>query len=151
MHVFMATVQFFEIVSENFLVVTSIRFGVGYGKFTYPCLISFQHFHLPILKNLPAYADRCFSVVNEWKCVVIIAFWGRVTRNSEWTSEACFPLAWTPMHTDLLLLYLSIIILWFHCGLPIGVRCTRRALKVMPPIYFHGNYNRYGMHNNAVG
>jgi hypothetical protein len=25
------------------------------------------------------------------------------------------------------------------------------APKVMPPIYFCGNYNRYSVHNNAVG
>ena len=27
---------------------------------------------------------------------------------------------------------------------------TRAAPKVMPPIYFHGNYNRYKEHNNAI-
>ena len=27
---------------------------------------------------------------------------------------------------------------------------TRAASKVMPPIYFHGNYNRYKEHNNTV-
>ena len=32
-------------------------------------------------------------------------------------------------------------------------RCnvTRVAPKVMPLIYFHGNYNRYKEHNNTVG
>jgi len=25
------------------------------------------------------------------------------------------------------------------------------ALKVMPPIYFHGDYNRYKEHNNTIG
>ena len=28
--------------------------------------------------------------------------------------------------------------------------CTRAAPKVMPPIYFHGNYNRYKEHNNNI-
>jgi len=27
---------------------------------------------------------------------------------------------------------------------------TRAVPKLMPPIYFHGNYNRYQEHNNAV-
>jgi hypothetical protein len=27
---------------------------------------------------------------------------------------------------------------------------TRAAPKVMPPIYFHGNYNRYKEHNNTI-
>ena len=27
---------------------------------------------------------------------------------------------------------------------------TRAAPKVMPPIYFHGNYNGYKEHNNTV-
>ena len=27
---------------------------------------------------------------------------------------------------------------------------TRAAPKVMPPIYFHGNYSRYKEHNNAL-
>ena len=26
----------------------------------------------------------------------------------------------------------------------------RPAPKVMPPIYFHGNYNRYKEHNNTI-
>ena len=28
--------------------------------------------------------------------------------------------------------------------------CTRAAPKVMSPIYFHGNYNRYKEHNNTI-
>jgi hypothetical protein len=32
----------------------------------------------------------------------------------------------------------------------IGGGCTRVAPKVMPPICFHGNYNNYKEHNNAV-
>ena len=28
--------------------------------------------------------------------------------------------------------------------------CTRAAPKVMPPVYFHGNYNRYKAHNNTI-
>ena len=31
-----------------------------------------------------------------------------------------------------------------------AVNSTRAAPKVMPPIYFHGNYNRYKEHNNTV-
>ena len=27
---------------------------------------------------------------------------------------------------------------------------TRAAPKVMPPIYFHGNYNRYKENNNTI-
>ena len=27
---------------------------------------------------------------------------------------------------------------------------TRAAPKVMPPIYFNGNYNRYKEHNNTI-
>ena len=27
---------------------------------------------------------------------------------------------------------------------------TRAAPKVMPPIYFHGNYNRYKEYNNTI-
>jgi len=27
---------------------------------------------------------------------------------------------------------------------------TRAAPKLMPPIYFHGNYNRYKEHNNTI-
>jgi hypothetical protein len=28
---------------------------------------------------------------------------------------------------------------------------TRVALYIMPPVYFHGNYNRYRVQNNALG
>ena len=27
---------------------------------------------------------------------------------------------------------------------------TKVALEVLPPIYFHGNYNRYREHNNTI-
>ena len=30
------------------------------------------------------------------------------------------------------------------------VAFTRAAPKVMPPIYFHGNHNRYKEHNNTI-
>ena len=32
----------------------------------------------------------------------------------------------------------------------IGQESTSAARKVMPPIYFHGNYNRYKEHNNTI-
>jgi len=28
--------------------------------------------------------------------------------------------------------------------------CMQATPKVMPPIYFHGNYNRYKEHNNTI-
>ena len=32
----------------------------------------------------------------------------------------------------------------------IGSLCTRVVPKLMPPIYFHGNYTRYKEHNNTI-
>ena len=31
-----------------------------------------------------------------------------------------------------------------------ALKGTMAAPKVMPPIYFHGNYNRYKEHNNTI-
>jgi hypothetical protein len=38
-------------------------------------------------------------------------------------------------------------------GIPVTLNestYARVALNTMPPIYFHGNYNRYNEHNNTI-
>jgi hypothetical protein len=44
-------------------------------------------------------------------------------------------------------------ILKIIAGVPVTLNestYVRVALNTMPPIYFHGNYNRYNEHNNTI-
>ena len=37
-----------------------------------------------------------------------------------------------------------------RCNRAATLLITKAVLKVMPPIYFHGNYNRYKEHNTTI-